>query len=177
MRRHHLPLAAAFALVAFPVLAQTPGNTANASASTTATVISAEINITKQRDLNLGTIARPASGTFTVTLAPGGGRSGAGGSGGQVVGGAGATALFNVGGEENRDFTITTPASVTLTTGAGGPNREVVFTPSHAETDNLGSGTAGFAVKQIEIHGTLAVPSTTEVGPYTSTLPVTVEYQ
>ena len=175
MRRFCSPLAAIFTLIAAPALAQ--ANTATANAATSGQVISAEIAITKQRDMSLGTISRPNSGTYTVTLAPGGGRSGAGGSGGQVIGGVGTTALFDVGGEANRAFVITTPSSVTLTTGAGGPNREVVFTPSHAATDTLGAGTAGYAVKQIEIHGSLAVPAATEVGPYATNLPVTVEYQ
>jgi hypothetical protein len=149
----------------------------NASATTSATVISSQITVSKTRDMNLGTIARPNSGVFTVTIAAGGGRSGSGGSGGFVLGGAGTTALFNVGGEANRTFTITTPTTITLATGAGGSNREVVFSPQHLATSTLDPDPSGFNVRLIEVHGDLDVPAATESGAYQGNLPVTVQYQ
>jgi hypothetical protein len=170
MNRPTLLAAAAFLLPASAFAAE-------ASAPVNASVIGAEISIQKQRDFDLGTIAKPSSGTYVVTIASGGARSGSGGSGGQVIGGSGTTALFDVSGQENRDFTISTPSTVTLTTGGGGANREVAFAPSHAASANLGPGTAGYAVKQIELTGSLSVPFDSAVGAYSGSVPVTVEYQ
>lgn len=140
-------------------------------------VVSREIAVFKETDMNLGTIVRPASGIYTVNLASGGSRSGSGGVGGALVGGAGQTATFTVTGDGNRVFTISTPGSVTLVRGAGGAGNEVVFTPTHAATENTGGQTGEIASKVIEITGSLAVPATVSTGAYSSSLPVTVGYQ
>jgi hypothetical protein len=167
----------AFLAASAALLLPAAASAAEATATVGASVIGSEISIQKQRDYNLGTIAKPSIGTYVVTLASGGARSGSGGSGGQVIGGSGTTALFDVSGQENRDFTISTPSTVTLTTGGGGANREVAFTPSHAAAANLGPGTAGYAVKQIELTGSLSVPFDSVEGAYSGSVPVTVEYQ
>lgn len=158
-------------------LLSSSANAAVATADASISVIVSEISITKQRDMDLGVVAKPSNGVYTVTLAPSGTRTGVGGSGGAVIGGPGTTATFNVTGDGQRDFTVSTPASITLSLAGGGPGREVAFAPSHAEVDNTGGALGGPSTKLIEVGGALSVPADVEVGAYTASLPVSVDYQ
>jgi spore coat protein U-like protein len=172
--RHVIAAAAASALLG------AGGQAAAADATATASVELInlqEIYVSKVSDISFGTILKPTSGILEVTIEPGGGRSASGGAGGELIGAGSSSARFDVGGDGGRTFTITLPPSVTLTKSGGGANRQLTLSPEASTTDTL-SGTSGqFGAKQIEVTGSLEIPSTVESGAYAGHVPVTVAYQ
>lgn len=143
-------------------------SSANASATATATIIT-PITLTNTAALQFGNVvASTTAGTIVVSSA--GVRSatlGATAISGLPV----SAAAFTVGGGANRTFTITLPASTTITDGTN--NMTVgTFTSSLGASSTLdGSGAAALAVG-----ATLNVNASQPAGEYTGTFSVTVAY-
>jgi hypothetical protein len=158
----------AIVMIGFTVSANAQSS---ASASTTATLIT-PISIVKTADMNFGTVAA-SSTSGTIVLDAVNGVAAAGGS--FVVNAASAsTAVFDVTGEGTSSFSISYPASVTLTRATG---TEVLTVDSF--TNALGASstlTAGAA--QIKLGATLNIPADAVAGTYTNpdALTVTVNY-
>jgi len=85
---------------------------------------------------------------------------------------------FNVTGQPNTAYTISLPASVTLTTGIGGANRTIVV-DSFVSFPAVGAnGLIGAGGTQLLLIGATraALPTTQVVGSYTGTYTVNVVY-
>lgn len=143
-------------------------NQASAQADATATII-APITLTNTADLQFGNVvASTAAGTIVVDTA--GGRTWTAGATG-ISGLPVSAAAFTVGGGANRTFTITLPASTTITNGAENMTVDT-FTSSLGASSVLdGSGAAALAVG-----GTLTVNANQATGSYSGTFSVTVAY-
>jgi hypothetical protein len=139
-------------------------------ASTSATILT-PIAITKNTDMNFGNVAINNT-TGTVILATNSARSFTGGITFPVVTGTVAAAKFTVTGETNATYSISLPASVTLTNGA---NSMIVdaFTSTPSGTGALAAGT-----QEILVGATLNVGASQASGTYTNAadLAVTVNY-
>ncbi len=143
---------------------------ADATATATATVATA-IGIAKTVDMSFGTIGGGAT-TGTVILATDGSRTT---SGGTIIlaGGPGAAASFNVTGEGSNTYSITLPASTSLT-GPGPAMTANTFVSLPATTGTLTAG-----AQTLLVGATLAVDdsATQTAGVYTSAaFTVTVNY-
>jgi hypothetical protein len=143
----------------------------SASASTTATLI-VPISIEKFADMNFGTVAASATaGTIVLDAANGVEAF----DGAFVVNGSAATtAIFDVTGEGTSSFSISYPASVTLTRQTGIETLTVnAFTNALGASSTLTAGAA-----QIKLGATLNLPADAVAGIYSnaSDLTVTVNY-
>jgi hypothetical protein len=143
-------------------------NSANASATATATIIT-PITLNNTAALQFGNVvASTAAGTIVVS--PAGVRSatlGATGISGLPI----SAAAFTVGGGADRTFTITLPASTTITDGTNNMTVDT-FTSSLGASSTLnGSGTA-----PLTVGATLNVNASQPAGEYTGTFLVTVAY-
>lgn len=158
---------AVLAALATPAMAQ---NSATATAAGAVTVVQ-PISITKSTDLGFGTIVKPASGSATVTVSSAGVRT--------VVGSVAANAtgvsraLFNVFGEGASIFSITVPASFSMTSGA---NSLVVTTNSTASSLTLSGSAGAQGSNSFGVGGSFVLSSSTASGAYTGNFVVTVAY-
>jgi spore coat protein U-like protein len=152
----------------------TSASAASVSADTNAKIIQ-PITITKDADMNFGTLIRPAADA-TVTLGTDGVVSGVT----KVTGSTSAAAKFTVNGEGGQQYSISETASLanganslplTLTKvgGATGTLDENVGTLS----GDLGSAGSG----ELLYGASFPITSATATGAYTGTLEVTVNYQ
>ncbi len=83
-------------------------------------------------------------------------------------------AMFTVGGEEGKMYTITLPTTSTLTSGG---NTLTLSSFSCSKASNVGTiGAFGNVVNNFYVGATLTLPSTTVSGIYTGTITVTVAY-
>ena len=139
-------------------------------ASTSATILT-PIAITKNTDMNFGNVAINNT-TGTVILATNSARSLTGGITFPVLTGTVAAAKFTVTGETDATYSISLPASVTLTNGT---NSMIVdaFTSTPSATGALTAGT-----QEIYVGATLNVGASQVAGIYTNAadLAVTVNY-
>ncbi|WP_309092448.1 DUF4402 domain-containing protein [Phenylobacterium sp.] len=166
-------------LVASVLLASTPALAhAQASASQPATgssTIFLPIVLGKETDLDFGTIARPSSGTGTITIDPANGARSLAGQGALLSNTGASQAAFTVGGESGQTFSITAPETMTMTREGGGETIVVTLTPSAAEGllagPPGGPGSASFGVG-----GELSIANTTVTGAYGGSFTVTVAY-
>ena len=155
--------AAAAMMIGFaaPAFGQSANGTGN-------TAIVAPLSITAGDTLEFGSVARPATGSGSVTINA---VSGAQTLSGGVISVSGGTTprrgTFNVTGEGTRTFTTTVPGTLTLNSGG---NSITVNLTSDAPT----ALTAGAAT--IGIGGNFTLPSTQASGSYTGTYAVSVAY-
>jgi hypothetical protein len=167
-----LILAAAVATFAVPAAAA-PGNTATASdGSATATII-APIAITHQsgEELNFGVILPDVSASSVVSITTGGVGSVSSGSALVVDASAQAADGFDVTGDANRGFDITTTGG-SVTSGAN----SMTFTTSYQSS--TGSGTLDASgVASFTVGGALTVGANQAAGTYSGTYSATVTYQ
>lgn len=141
---------------------------ASATASTTASVeIADPITITKDSDLSFGTVV-PSAAAGTVVVSTAGTRSVTGGV--TELGGTISAAEYTVAGYGNSAFSITLPATVSLT-GTGDPMTAGTFNHDLGGSPALSSGSASFAVG-----ATLNVGANQAPGAYSGTFDVTVAY-
>ncbi|MHB1047194.1 MAG: DUF4402 domain-containing protein [Thermoanaerobaculia bacterium] len=143
-------------------------SSASASATATATIIT-PITLTNTTALQFGNVvASTTAGTIVVSAA--GARSWTGGATG-ISGLTVSAAAFTVGGGADRTFTISLPASTTITSGTNNMTVDT-FTSSLGASSTLdGTGAAALAVG-----GTLNVGASQAAGSYTGTFSVTVAY-
>lgn len=152
---------------------------ASATQSTTgSTRILQAISITKQSDLEFGSIVRPATaGTNTITIdATTGARALTGtGAGALAAGTNSGRATYTVTGEGGQSFSITPDSTFNMNRVGGGGTIAVNVSASAATGALSGaigsSGTANFGVG-----GNFDVADTTATGNYTGTFNVVVAY-
>ncbi len=138
---------------------------ASATANTSATVIAA-IAVSKTADMNFGSIV-PTASAATVTIGNNGSLTST-----LTTTGAHSAAAFNVTGGANEAFSVSLPASASLSDGASHTMTVDTFSDSLGAAGTLnGSGTASFTVG-----GVLHVGASQAAGAYTGTFQVTVAY-
>jgi spore coat protein U-like protein len=152
----------------------TSASAATASADTNAKIIQ-PITITKDADMNFGTLIRPAADA-TVTLGTDGVVSGVT----KVTGSTSTAAKFTVNGEGGQQYSITEEASLSN----GENSLALTLTKIAGETGTLDedvgtlSGALGAAGSGELLYGaSFPITSATATGAYTGTLEVTVNYQ
>jgi len=106
----------------------------------------------------------------TVVMTPAGARSATGGTTLGNAGGA-AAAAFNVTGQGNATYSITLPASTTVTSGANSMTVDT-FTSNPSGTGTLSAGGS----QALTVGATLHVGASQATGTYTGTFSVTVTY-
>lgn len=161
--------AVATAIILAPAtVAQAQSSTDAATATSNATVVTA-IAITNTGDLDFGKIVSgPTVGTVVMSTA--GSRSATGGA---QLGNAGSAsaAAFSVTGETDATYSITLPASATLSDGATNEMVLDTFTSDPSATGTLAGGS-----ETVNVGGTLNVGADQVSGAYTATFDVTVAY-
>jgi hypothetical protein len=130
------------------------------------------IQITKLSDLLLGTLVKPTTGSGTVAINASTGVRTTGGANPPigVTGPASGRASYTLTGEPSTAFTITVPASATLTNGANTIALTLTNTASGAQTMPVGGSMA------LGIGCSAPIASTTVTGSYTTTFTVTITY-
>ena len=157
------------ALTAAGVLAVALGGTAAYAATASATAkakILKQVTVTKTADLDFGTVVTgTAPGTVIISSA------GARTCGtGLVCSGSTAAAAFGIVGTTGQTVTISTPLTVSLTSGLNSMSAGLL---SSAATRTL----SGTAADQVTVGGTLSVGANPADGDYTGSFAVTVDYQ
>lgn len=144
------------------------GSAATESATATARII-IPIQLENTQGLVFGNIASSAS-IGTVTISPSGTRSHSGGVTPSVIG-AFNNAIYTATGEPNATYTITLPASITIS--SGGNNMTVNgFTSDPTPTGTLGAG----GTQTINVGATVNVGANQATGNYSGTYDVTIAY-
>ena len=163
------------AAVALAALATAPrALAASASAGVGATIVSGAIRVEKQGDLEFGSLV-PAARPETVTLDAGGMRAKTGDIALVAAAMSPAAAHIAVTGAPNALFSITLPASVTLSL-VGDEAAEMAvtdFTSSAGAVGTLGSD----GTQSLAIGATLHVGADQPIGRYVGTFEVTIAYQ
>lgn len=153
--------------VALTTLVFSGGANAASVTSTASATIATPIAISQTSAMSFGTVtASAAAGTAVLSTA--GGLTATGGAG--SLGGTISAAAFNVTGSSGATFSISLPATATLSSGASsmsvsGFNHDAGVTPT------LASGTANFSVG-----ATLNINANQVAGAYSGTYAVTTNY-
>jgi hypothetical protein len=158
--------------IAAPALAQT---SATQSTTASATIVQ-PITLTKNSDLAFGTVVKPTSGTNTITIdETAGTRTKTGAGDAALATSTTSRAAFSVGGEGGQTFSITVPATATMTR-SGGSETLTVNLVKTAVSGTLSNsiGTAGTA--SFGVGGNFDVVSTTVSGAYSGSFNTTVAY-
>lgn len=131
-----------------------------------------QITVTKNSDLDFGTVLAGTAGTVAINA--NGARTCTGVQCITTTGNTGTSASFTVTGTNNQVVTVTTPQTpLTLSNGAGGTMSASITPVSAFNLGNSGSTGTNFGVG-----GTLTVSATQADGVYTSpSFDVTVDYQ
>lgn len=138
----------------------------SATATASATIV-APITITKTVDMNFGNVAVNNT-AGTVVLTPAGVRSATGGCTLPATTGTVAAASFTVGGTAGYTYSITLPATNTISDGTNSMTVNT-FTSNPTPTGTLTGGTS-----TLTVGATLNVAGSQPAGVYTSTAPFTV---
>lgn len=172
------------ALTALATFAIASGAHAQASASQTTSAsatIFRPITLTKNTDLRFGTIVRPASGSDTVNIAAAdGARTLSSNNAVALTSGAHqapSRATYTVAGEGGQAFSITIPASFTMTRTGGSETLTIALTATATSgtlTGTLGDSSSGSAT--FGVGGAMPITSTTASGAYSGTFVTTVAY-
>lgn len=152
--------------------------TASASASSTAMIIQ-PITVTKDRDMQFGTLVKPATGSGTVTIADGGARTLGTGIASPTSSATPTSAKFTIKGEGAQAMTVVVPASFNM---ANGSDTLTVTTSNDGSISSSGttktlSGTLGSEGQYaVQVGGQITLDSTTATGVYTGSFQVTATY-
>ena len=140
-------------------------------ATASATIVK-PIAISKSVDMNFGNVAVSTT-SGTVVLATAGTRTKSGGVTLPGTAGTVTAATFDVTGEGNYTYTISLPASISLTGSVSGTMVVDNFTSNPSETGTLASGS-----QTLKVGATLNVGGSQPAGTYTNAtdLKVTVNY-
>jgi hypothetical protein len=167
--------AAALAVVAFaaPAMAQSSVSTTGQGSIT----VIRPLTVTKNADLKLGTVVRPASGAGTVAVSASGVRTVTGGVVGLTSGDTPQAAQFTVDGEGGQSVSVTVPATFTM---ANGSDTLTVTTNNSltgsAASQTLSNATGSAGSLNFRVGGTVPVNSTAPTGVYTGTFTVSAAY-
>jgi hypothetical protein len=143
---------------------------ADATGTGVATVV-ATLSIAPNSNLDFGSFSRGTGGTVTI-VADNGARTSTGVI--EVSSNPGAAGTFNVNGEPSAAYTITLPATATLTETIGGTETMTAdtFTSFPANSGTLDAT----GVQTLRVGATLNVGATQVTGIYSGSYPVTVNY-
>ena len=153
--------------------AATPALAASANGTATVTILR-HITVTKNSDLQFGTVVEPSSGSATVTIDTAGTRTTT-----LDVGGAPfAVSDFTVAGEGASPVMVSVPATFTITNQTTTGTLTVTTTGNTLNTGSQTlSGTFGSpGVLDVKVGGQITVQSTTNSGLYSGTFAVTASY-
>lgn len=147
--------------------------TAVSGAATASAKILTPIAVAKNIDLNFGNVVASNS-TGTVVITTGGVRSTTGGVFLPATNGTVSAAKFTVTGEDGFGYTLSVPASITLTNGASGSMTVDNFTTSVALTAGVLTGGS----QEVLVGATLNLAANQAAGNYTNStdLKMTVNY-
>jgi hypothetical protein len=161
--------AAVLAAISSPAFAQ---DTNTAAATGSATVVQA-ITVHKDTDLQFGSVAKPTTGSNTITIDASSGTRTKGGAGdAALITSTTGRATYTVSGAASTAYSITLPSSTFSLAKSGGTTPMTVTLARSATSGTLGvGGTDTFGVG-----GVFTIASTTETGAYTGTFDVTVAY-
>lgn len=162
-------LAAMLAVVSTPAFAQ---DTAEADSSVTIIV---PITVDKTADLSFGTVARPVTGSGTVSINPNNGDRTVGGAAAPVSGGTIGRAVFSVTGDANRAYTATIPANFVLTNGTAAEDITVTLSSSLGSTGAVSTALVSGAAT-IGVGGDFTITATTPAALYEGSFIVSVAY-
>lgn len=166
--RSKAALAALLAGISAPAFAQ---DTATADSSVTIIV---PITVDKTADLSFGTVARPVSGSGTVSIDPESGARTVGGNAAPVTSTSGR-AVFAVAGDGNRAYTATIPASFTLSNGTAAQDITVTLSSSLGSTGSVSTVLASGAAT-IGVGGEFTITDATPAALYQGDFTVSVAY-
>jgi len=158
-------------LISFGILmlAFTAATFAQVSATATASAtIVGPIGITNTANMDFGNVAVSAA-LGTVVLTPAGTRSVTGGCTLPAITGTVTAAAFNVTGAVNYTYSITLPASATITDGTNNMTVDT-FTSTPTPTGTIGAG----GTQALTVGATLHVAGSQVAGTYTTAAPFTV---
>ena len=169
-------LGSALSAVAAPVIAapESASDTANASA-----LIIQPITVTKDRDMEFGTLVKPRTGSAKVTVADDGTRTLGTGIASPASSATPKSAMFTIKGEGAQAMTVAVPASFELVNGA---SKLTVTTSNDGSIASTGttkslSGTLGSEGSYtVQVGGAFDLASTTATGTYTGSFTVTAAY-
>lgn len=146
--------------------------TASSKQTNAVATVRKAITISKTSDLAFGAIRAPNSGSSVVTIdKTTGARTLTSGSALLLGGLTSGRALYAIGGQGSRTFTISVPTSLTLVRAGGGSLTSTLTTTASGTQSLNSSGTFNLGVG-----GALTVPSGTAGGDYSGTFTVTVSY-
>lgn len=142
---------------------------ASATASTVGNArVLAAIRLTKTSDLSFGDLV-PGATAGTVRVSTAGARTATGGV--TLAGGTVSRARFTAQGERNKSYTITVPATVTVSSGANSMTvGTFVLNPTSPNTFPNGGS------RNLNIGATLNVSANQPAGTYSNVFNVTVAY-
>lgn len=150
----------------------------SASASASALIIQ-PITVTKDRDIQFGTLVKPRTGSAKVTVANDGTRTLGTGIASPSSSATPTSAKFTIRGEGAQAMTVAVPASFDL---ANGDNKLAVTTSNDGSIAATGttktlSGTLGSEGSfEVLVGGEFDLASTTATGTYTGSFTVTASY-
>ncbi|MCR5879204.1 DUF4402 domain-containing protein [Phenylobacterium sp. J367] len=142
----------------------------NQSATGSITVMQPVLNVTKNTDLNFGSVIRPTSGSGTIIIDANSGNVSTSNLA-QANGNTPTRANFTVEGQPNANINVTYPNNVTLTRAGGSETLTVYLTSSMGGGQIGGGGTV-----QFNIGGQVTLSSSTVIGAYSNSFTVTVAY-
>lgn len=153
----------------------------NPSGSTATGSFTAEvrrpISMARVTHLAFGSIFRPTAGSHTITIdALNGSRSISGDGNGALRSSSTSRAEFTVTGESGQTFSI---SSVPTTLTMNGPNGSIQANLVRSHTNPVsisGGGTSTPGTTTIGVGGNFTITSSTPLGAYTATFPITVTY-
>ena len=153
------------------VMAQATENTAAAAKIVT------PISITETSSLHFGTMAILAGTPGTCVLSTQGVRTQTGGVNLSVQAPTASNAAYNVSGAVNTTYSITLPASITVTSGPSSMTINALLArTASAGSDGLTGTLSAGGTDSFTVGGTLNVSQGQATGTYTGTFDVTVAY-
>jgi len=174
MKTVQIAVAGVVALAALSPLTAFAQSSANVSTTGSARIVQ-PISIAKDSDLAFGTIVRAVTGTNTITVnETTGARTLTGAGDGVLVTSTVTRAAYTVTGEGGQTFSISVPATFSMTGSTSG-TITVNLTPT-AATGTL-SGTVGAAgTATFGVGGDFSLPSSQATGQYSGSFTATVAY-
>jgi hypothetical protein len=158
----------------FASAAATPAMAGSGSASTTGSSsakIIRPISVTKNKDLNFGTIVAPTSGSAAVNVSNLGVRT----TTLDTASGAVSNADFTINGEAGQAITVNVDASYTITDAAS-DHLTVTTNATDTGTQTLSGTFPAAGSLDVPVSGSITVSSTTPSGAYTGTFNISTSY-
>jgi hypothetical protein len=166
-------LLAAAGVVGAVALAASAANATTATATASATIVT-PASMSSTQSLAFGTIAKPTSGTQTVTVAAAAGSQtptlSAGGNGYVATSGQAHAAIFHLSGTANSNYTLDHTSSKLVFSNDDGTLSPTVVFPSDSSLDGTGAA-------DVPVGATITISPATTTTTYTGTLTLVATFQ